>query len=188
MHTSRVPSAHTRARKANPELCVPYTDNEPDRLAVARPRPERAAHCLHAPEGGSDSTHASARGFYMQARPAWARLRIVCPSSWMVARADEGSIVGAALPWLVSPCGGRAQDADARRARNTADVASAATAGAAGGRPSRRWPPDASVAAASSASVSAFSVATRRSHARSLRACQSITPSTTWRIPRRRVT
>jgi hypothetical protein len=125
MHTSRVPSAHTRARKANPELCVPYTDNEPDRLAVARPRPERAAHCLHAPEGGSDSTHASARGFYMQARPAWARVRIVCPSSWMVARADEGSIVGAALPWLVSPCGGRAQDADARRARNTTDVARA---------------------------------------------------------------
>jgi hypothetical protein len=44
------------------------------------------------------------------------------------------------------------------------------------------------VAAASSASVRAFSVAIRRSHARSSRDCQSITPSTTWRIPKRRAT
>jgi hypothetical protein len=98
----------------------------------------------------------------------------------MKARSRGGTTVVSCPLWRP-----RTQDA-ARRARNAADVASAATAGAAEGRPSRRLPTDASVAAASSASVSAFSVATRRSHARSLRVRQSITPSTTWRIPRRR--
>jgi hypothetical protein len=45
--TCLLPSLLSKARKVSSERFVPWKDNEPDRLAEARPATERPSHGLH---------------------------------------------------------------------------------------------------------------------------------------------